>query len=309
MPAGREPNRWFPGRNLAKLSGVATVAFFLTWGGSTAWAQPAEGRPRASVPAEAGGWTPIASASGLFAPAEPSGLVRDVDHRPTSHRSLLSEIAADFGRFVRSRESYTIVGLGLVSALGTHPLDHRITTSTFNHELNEGGFVDGLFEPGKVLGSAAVQLGGALATFGVGKMSRSDDLSSLGRDLVRAQLLTQGITQLIKYSVRRERPDGSARSSFPSGHASGAFATATVLHRHYGWKVGAPAYGLASYIAASRLSENRHFLSDVVLGMAVGVAAGRTVAFHRGSNRFELTPVIVAGGAVAQVSIVKRHVR
>ena len=103
-------------------------------------------------------------------------------------------------------------------------------------------------------GSSLVQVGGAFATYGVGSLIRKPGVAALGRDLVRVQLLTQGVTQLLKYSVRRTRPDGSSRSSYPSGHASGTFASATVLQRHYGWKVGIPAFGVASYVAASRLA-------------------------------------------------------
>ena len=122
---------------------------------------------------------------------------------------------------------------------------------------------------------------------------------------MRVQFLTQGITQLVKYTARRMRPDGSSRSSFPSGHASGTFASATVLQRHYGWKVGIPAFGVASYVAASRLAENKHYLSDVVFGAAIGLTAGRTVTFGMGSTRFELSPMASQGGAGVQVSVFK----
>ena len=101
------------------------------------------------------------------------------------------------------------------------------------------------------------------------------------------------------------RPDGSSRSSFPSGHASGTFASATVLQRHYGWKVGIPAFGVASYVAASRLAENKHYLSDVVFGAAIGLTAGRTVTFGMGSTRFEVSPMAARGGAGVQVSVFK----
>ena len=120
---------------------------------------------------------------------------------------------------------------------------------------------------------------------------------------MHAQLLTQGVTQLLKYSVRRTRPDGSSRSSYPSGHASGTFASATILQRHYGWKVGIPAFGVASYVAASRLAENKHYLSDVILGAAIGITAGRTVTFGKGSTRFELAPMAAPGGGGVQVSV------
>ena len=65
---------------------------------------------------------------------------------------------------------------------------------------------------------------------------------------MRAQVLSQTLVQALKYTVRRERPDGSNNKSFPSGHSASAFATATVLHRHYGWKIGVPAYALGGYV-------------------------------------------------------------
>ncbi len=90
------------------------------------------------------------------------------------------------------------------------------------------------------------------------------------------------MVQALKFTVQRERPDGSNSQSFPSGHASSAFATAAVLHRHYGWKVGAPAYALGSYVALARMSWNRHHATDVVMGAGFGIAAARTVTMTVG---------------------------
>jgi len=91
----------------------------------------------------------------------------------------------------------------------------------------------------------------------------------------RASLIVNTVlTQGIKLSVGRERPDGG-RFSFPSGHTSSTFATAAVLHGYFGWRVGIPAYGFATLIGGSRLQENRHYPSDVIFGAAIGlVAAG-----------------------------------
>jgi len=86
--------------------------------------------------------------------------------------------------------------------------------------------------------------------------------------------------------------------SIPSGHSSGTFATATVLQRRYGWKVGIPAYRFAAYVAASRLSENKHLLSDVILGAAIGIMGGRTVTVGRGPVCFAISPMIPPGGGV-----------
>jgi hypothetical protein len=86
------------------------------------------------------------------------------------------------------------------------------------------------------------------------------------------------------------------------------FATATVLQRRYGWKVGIPAYGFAAYVAASRLSENKHFLSDVILGAAIGIMGGRTVTVGRGPVRFVLSPMIPPGGGVGiQATLLPRN--
>lgn len=221
--------------------------------------------------------------------------------------SLFSDIAHDYGRFFGSRETYLTLGLGLGGSLSMKPFDEGITNSGFNSELpqNDGGRLDTAFEAGTVLGSSLVQVGAAFATYGVGSLIRKPSVAALGRDLVRVQLLTQGVTQFLKYSVRRTRPDGSSRASYPSGHASGTFASATVLQRNYGWKVGIPAFGVASYVAASRMAENKHFLSDVIFGAAIGIAAGRTVTFGRGSTRFELSPMAAPGGAGVQVSVLK----
>ena len=225
--------------------------------------------------------------------------------RGKQNPSLFRDVVDDYGRLFRSRDAYLVLGLGLGGSLSVKPFDERIAKGGFNSELpqNDGSRLDTVFESGTVLGGSLVQVGGAFATYGLGSLISKPGVAALGRDLVRVQLLTQGVTQLLKYSVRRTRPDGSSRNSYPSGHSSGTFASATVLQRHYGWKVGIPAFGVASYVAASRITENRHFLSDVIFGAAIGITAGRTVTFGWGDTRFELAPIAAPGGAGVQVSL------
>ena len=81
-----------------------------------------------------------------------------------------------------------------------------------------------------------------------------------------------------------------------SGHSSVTFATATVLQRDLGWKVGVPAYGLATYVAASRIQDKRHFLSDVTFGAALGIVAGRSVTVGGGNAKFAVAPTAAPGG-------------
>jgi hypothetical protein len=111
-------------------------------------------------------------------------------------------------------------------------------------------------------------------------------------------LITQGLTQAVKMSVNRTRPDGA--ELIPSGHTSTTFASATVLQRRFGWKAGLPAYGFATYVAASRVQVKRHFLSDVAFGAALGIVVGRSVTIGRGDARF-VEPMAAPGGAGVQL--------
>ena len=132
----------------------------------------------------------------------------------------------------------------------------------------------------------------------MGRLSHSPKVSHLGIDLQQAQILTEMLVQPIKMSTKRERPDGSNNRSFPSGHAAVTFAGATVIERHLGWRKSLLGYTIASYVAASRLHDNRHYLSDVVFGAAVGSIAGRTVV-HHASDYWAFTPANLPGGGVA----------
>jgi hypothetical protein len=56
-----------------------------------------------------------------------------------------------------------------------------------------------------------------------------------------------------------------------------------------------PTYTVATYVALSRLADNRHFLSDVVFGSALGMASGRTITRH-GREYWSVQPMIVPHG-------------
>ena len=135
-----------------------------------------------------------------------------------------------------------------------------------------------------------------MATYSIGRITGNQKVAVIGADLMRAQFVSQAVTQTIKFSVGRTRPDGTSLS-FPSGHTSSAFATAAVLQRNLGWKAGIPAYGVAAYVGASRIQMKRHYLSDVAFGAAIGIMAGRTVTIGRGSARFAVAPAAAPGGA------------
>jgi undecaprenyl-diphosphatase len=84
---------------------------------------------------------------------------------------------------------------------------------------------------------------------------------------------------LIKFTVNRERPCGSPNrlnSSFPSGHATGAFAFSYVIGKRYP-KAAIPLYLISSTVAISRVYNEKHYLSDVMAGAILGIVSGWVV--------------------------------
>lgn len=79
------------------------------------------------------------------------------------------------------------------------------------------------------------------------------------------------VTQGLKQTIFEERPAGHGTDSFPSGHTSSSFLGASFIQRRYGWKFGAPAYMLASYVGWSRVDSKAHYVHDVLAGAAIGV--------------------------------------
>jgi membrane-associated phospholipid phosphatase len=128
-------------------------------------------------------------------------------------------------------------------------------------------------------------------------------------DWLEAYLVNLGYTELLKELVGRTRPNGQDDKSFPSGHASNAFALAAVADRHYGWKVGVPAYGVAALISVSRLQQNAHYLSDVMGGATLGYIVGRTVVrvndspLRRGTSHVSVSPVLARNARALVVDV------
>ena len=79
----------------------------------------------------------------------------------------------------------------------------------------------------------------------------------------------------IKYTAKEMRPDGSTANSFPSGHTATAFTAATIMHKEYGltrspwWSIFG--YGCATTTGIMRTLNNRHWISDVLVGAGLGI--------------------------------------
>jgi membrane-associated phospholipid phosphatase len=150
--------------------------------------------------------------------------------------------------------------------------------------------------------SAALIIGGLSAHDG--------NLRDAGRDSLEAEIIAGGIvTPLLKRAFGRARPiqDEGAHSfhpfsstheSFPSGHATNAFAFATAVAGHYdGWLVPTIVYSLASGVAMSRVNDRAHFPSDVLAGALIGRAIAKSIVFRhqQGKTTLLIMPALVGG--------------
>jgi membrane-associated phospholipid phosphatase len=115
--------------------------------------------------------------------------------------------------------------------------------------------------------------------------------------LVTADLATDGLSLLLRQGIGRARPPSVYREpeplvsvphsgAFPSGHASAAFACATVI----AWasrRLAVPAFALAAAIAWSRVYAGVHWPLDVLGGALLGVLTGTLLVFVARRGRFD----------------------
>lgn len=203
------------------------------------------------------------------------------------------ETMADGVKSVISKDSELLLSTAAAFTLVAFPFDETLTysasCSTFLKSSFEGW--------ARVAGQEWVLGSGALATYLIARATDHPKLSAVGGDLMQAQVVAGSTAFVLKHAIRRPRPDGEARS-FPSGHAAGTFAAATVVQRHYGLKGAIPAYTLAILISGARLQANAHYATDLIAGATIGILAGRAATFELGGRRVRLAPAVTESGGV-----------
>lgn len=250
------------------------------------------------------------SASPVFAqdqqqPPEqkPPAAVGEIGKKPTRGfaKSLFYNLGDDLKHMPRKNSVYWLAG-GSALALAVHPADQDI-----NVRLKGSRAENNLWKPGSYIGEGYVVAPAAVATYVIGRWDHNDRVTHLGMDEIEGAILASGIVEVLKETVRRERPTQNVGQpltasgySFPSGHATLTFEAATILQQHLGYRAGIPTYLIATYVAMSRLHDNVHFASDVAFGAGLGIMVGRSVTWHgRNYWGYNITPspMIVRGGA------------
>ncbi len=229
---------------------------------------------------------------------EPPQAERPPKPRRTGIRAFVGTIASDVAALPRRRSTWMILAIGGGAAALAHGADDSL-----NGRLSGSRGTERFFAAGQWAGASWVQTTTAAGLYVVGRfvlppaegMPQTNKVSHLGFDLLRAQLLSQVFVRGIKNTVRRERPTGEC-CAFPSGHAANAFAAASVLERHFGYRAAWPTLLLATYVGASRLHDNRHYLSDVLFGSAVGMSIGWTIVGRHGRSVYTIAPMPVPDG-------------
>jgi PAP2 superfamily len=119
--------------------------------------------------------------------------------------------------------------------------------------------------------------------------------------------------QGLKAAITEARPDGT-ENTYPSGHTATAFFGATVLAHEY--RDTHPEYVIAGYTLATatgalRIANNKHWVTDVLMGSAIGIASAELAYIlypkvrHQWQklNRFTLTPQVAPAYYGASMSI------
>ncbi|MCZ6605354.1 MAG: phosphatase PAP2 family protein [Alphaproteobacteria bacterium] len=154
------------------------------------------------------------------------------------------------------------------------------------------------FEP---FGRGYVVIGASGAGYLIGVVTGNERLAKTSVTAFQTFAIAAGITQGTKFLVGRERPNADFGStvfrgpgldgprSLPSGHVTHAFALATVIASEYNETPVVPvlAYGIASLTAFSRMNDDKHWMTDVILGAGIGYTIGKIS--HR------LSPFLVDG--------------
>jgi membrane-associated phospholipid phosphatase len=213
---------------------------------------------------------------------------------PSAVKTFVVDVGRDYVNFL-APANLPLAIAGGVGAATVHQGDAEVAGDL-------AGPTPYALQPGATYGNLAFQFPLAISWWVVGHAAGTSRAAAAGRDLVRAQISGASWTYAIKYLADRTRPNGDPRS-FPSGHATAAFATATVLYEHYGWKLGVPVFAAAAYVAGERVTASKHWPSDVVFGAAMGMLAGRTVTLHLRAAKIAVQPHAMRGGAGVLVHV------
>ncbi|MEQ1857504.1 MAG: phosphatase PAP2 family protein [Longimicrobiales bacterium] len=210
---------------------------------------------------------------------------------------------------------WALVGGFAAAQLALFPLDENVRRATGRMR---GDGTDALSDALRPFGRIDAIYVGSVAAYALGRVSGRPRLADVGLHTFVSLTLANAITGTLKSLGGRARPwilevqgtdttwvyhgpgewdllagwtEGGSRQSYPSGHTTAAFALATVLAEELGGVTPWLAYPVAAGVGWSRLNDEAHWATDVVMGALVGIVAGRLVVRygHGGEGWIERT--------------------
>lgn len=229
-----------------------------------------------------------------------------------------------------SRDAW-IAGGFLLGTIAMAPLDGRIARALQEPSTQASRMTRSAADAFNVIGDPGALLAG-VSLYGVGRVGHLPRVADLGLHSTEAIVLSGVITAAIKDVAGRARPyvdvgdpdnftfgrglGHGTFASFPSGHATAAFAAATVVTLETAewwprsrWYVAPAMYGGATLVGLARLYTNKHWASDVVMGAGIGTLTGlKVVRFHQTRPRNRLDRWLL-GTATSAVIVPDGHGR
>lgn len=223
------------------------------------------------------------------------------------NKQFLESFVRDFGRVASSPKAWgknDIIKLSALVATGTliFIFDQDIHNWIQERRSSTSGDISRFVKPtgnGFFLGSSLTAL------YVTGEIIDDAKLRKIALLGLESWIITGVVVWSMKFLIGRARPHEEETStafhpfsfrsrylSFPSGHASAAFAVATTIADHSEkFIVDALAYSLAFLVGISRVHDGKHWASDVFIGAAIGHLISKKIsAAHRqeGIQKFQV---------------------
>lgn len=220
------------------------------------------------------------------------------------------------------RRDAVIAGAFVAGAIVATRFDSRLATWLQTRRSHENSFVHNTAAAFRFLGEPAPEIIG-VALYGIGRAAHARPVAALGLHGLEAIVLATGFTGVVKLAAGRARPyvsqdhspndfefargfKGHDYQSFPSGHATTAFAVASAVtaeSKHF-WPnheylVGTFMFTGAGLIGVSRLYHDQHWASDVITGAMIGTFSGFKVVEYDYRHPDNLLDRLLLGARVA----------
>ena len=196
---------------------------------------------------------------------------------------------------------WLLAGSLLTASLVLMPFDDDVREIAVDMRGETSNDVAAILRP---LGRTVELAGLGMLTYAMGTAISNRRVADFGLHAFVSLALSNFVTGSLKAVTGRSRPivllpdgtwtrrapddwdllggwdSGGARTSYASGHSSNAFAVATVIAEELGGAAPWIAYPIAAGVAWSRVNDEAHWASDVVMGALVGIASGQLVVHH-----------------------------